>query len=174
MSVSYQIPTQANFIPTSTQFSALFGVPTPGVYDFTNTTGNVNVSVLKIEPNTIYMIDQIHVGANLTEGQYLESINTFPQLYVRKKIKNRNLYKFPVPIANLIDNGDMTNFFYTDNKNDELIMTFEGILNQLPSMIGISPVIVQISLNIYAIDAAYFAGAFRDVLNKSIGQKNRR
>lgn len=173
MSVSFQIPTESKFIPTSTSFSGNFGVPTPGVYDFSSNTANQNVSVLTLETNSVYLIDRINVGANISEEQYLGSINTFPFLYMRKKAKNRNLYKFPIPIGNLLDNGEMTNFFYTDNKSDELIMTFGGVLNQLASMVGIATVTIQISLNIYQIDSAFFVGAFRDRTAKSIGQKNR-
>ena len=174
MSVTYQIPTEAKFIPTSTRFNGVFNAPTPGVYDFTNNAANQNVSVLGLETNTVYMIDRINVGANISEEQFLGSINSFPFLYLRKKQKNKNLYKFPVPIGNLIDNGEMTNFFYTDNKDDELIMTFEGVLNQLASMVGITTVTIQISLNIYMIDSAYFVGSFRDRTANTIGQKNRR
>jgi len=174
MSVTFQIPTEAKFIPTSTKFDGVFGVPTPGVYDFTSNAANQNVSVLTLEANTVYMIDRINVGANISEEQFLGSINSFPVLYMKKKQKNKNLYKFPVPIGNLIDNGEMTNFFYTDNRDDELIMTFEGILNQLASMVGIATVTIQISLNIYMIDSAWFVGSFRDRTAKTIGQKNRR
>lgn len=174
MSVTFQIPTQSRLIPTSTSFSAAFGVPTPGVYDFTNTAANQNVSVLALLPNTVYFIDRISVGGNITEQQFLESINTFPELFLKRKIGNKNIYKLPIPITNFVDMGELSNFFYTDKTGDELVMTFEGILNQLPSMIGISPARIQISLNIWAIEAAYFNGAFRDNLALSIGQRNRR
>lgn len=174
MSVTFQIPTESRLIPTSTRFSAQFGVPTAGVYDFTNTVANEDVFVIPILPNTVYFMDRISVGGNITEQQFLESINTFPFLFVKKKILSKNIYKQPIPITNYIDGGELSNFFFSDKANDELILTFEGILDQLPSMIGISPVVIQISFNIWAIEAAYFNGAFRDSLDRSIGQKNRR
>ena len=174
MSVNFQIPPDSRLIPTSTRFSAQFNVPTVGLYDFTNTAANQNVTVLNMLPTTVYFIDRISVGGNITEAQFLESINTFCFLYFKKKLNNRNIYQAPIPVMNFIDSGELSNFFFSDKGDDELNLSFEGILNQLPSMIGISPVSIQISLNIWAIDANYFKGAFRDVLDISIGQKNRR
>lgn len=174
MSVNFQIPTESRLIPTSTRFSAQFGVPTVGVYDFTNTAANRDVSVIPILPNTVYFIDRFSVGGNISEAQFLEAINTFPFLFVKRKILNKNIYKQPIPITNYIDSGELSNFFYSDKTNDELILTFEGILDQIPGMVGLSPVTIQISFNIWAIESSYFNGAFRDSLATSIGQNNRR
>lgn len=174
MSVNFQIPPQSRLIPTSTRFSAAFNTPTVGVYDFTNTAANSSVKVIDLLPSTIYFIDRISVGGNITEAQFLEAINQFCFLFVKKKLNNRNLYQTSIPIMNYIDSGELSNFFWTDKRNDELQITFQGVLNQLPSMIGISPVSIQVSFNIWAIDQSYFTGALRDMLSPSIGQRNRR
>lgn len=174
MSINFQIPDKSRLIPTSTTFSSDFSSPTPGVYDFTNYSVNQNVKIIDMQPNTTYFIDRVSVGGNITEQQFLESVNEFPKLFLKRKIGKKNIYTTPIPITNFIDSGQLSNFFFTDKLGDCLEGTFEGVLNQLASMIGIATVRIQISFQIWAIDSAYYNSAFRDSLADSIGQSNRR
>lgn len=174
MGITYQIPQQARFIPTSTVFSAPFNVTIPGKYDFTGTVANQNVSVLTFQPNTVYLIERMSAGGNITEGQFLESISTFPSLYVKKQLGNRVVYEKPIPIANYFDGQEAAAYVISDKGGDQLLLTFEGVLNQLPSMIGIATVYIQISLNVFAIDSNFWNNSFRDRQAYSIGQNNRR
>lgn len=173
MGISYQIPQQARFIPTSTVFTAVFNAITPGKYDFTQTATNQNVTVLTFQPNTVYLLERMSAGGNITEGQFLESIETFPLLYVKKKIQNKVVYEKPIPIINYFDGQEAAAYVISDKHSDELRLTFTGLLNQLPSMIGIATVKIQISLNIFAIDSNFWNGSFRDRQGRSIGQVNR-
>jgi hypothetical protein len=86
MSINYQIPTQSRYIPTSTVFSAVFNAITPARYDFTNTAGNQNVNVLLLQPGTVYLIERMNAGGNLSEEQFLESIDTFPELTIKRSV----------------------------------------------------------------------------------------
>lgn len=173
MGVSFQLPTESRLIPVSFRFQGTFGTPTPGVYDFTNNSVNANVSILDLLPNTVYFVDRYSIGANITEDQFLESINEFPFLFLKRKIGSKNVYKVPLPVTNLVDNSELSNFIYTDKSNDTLLGSFTGVLNQLPSMIGITDIYIQFNMNIWAVESAYWTSAFRDQQGKTIGQRNR-
>lgn len=177
MSISYQIPTQSRYVPTATIFSAGFNANplNPGKYDFSYTgAGNADVQVLDLQPDTVYLIERISAGGNLTESQYLESIDTFCTLRIKQLQKKKMVYQFPVPINSYFDGQEAACWISTQKGGDKLILTFEGVLNQLPSMIGIATAKISIALNIFAIDSAWFNAAFQDHQGRSIGQVNRR
>lgn len=173
MSIVYKIPTQSRFIPTSTIFQAVFNAITPATYDFGNTPTNQDVNVLQLQPGTVYLIERISTGGNITESQYLESINIFPQLTIKRSISRETVYNKSIPIVNYYDGMEAACFVISDKSNDFLTLSFSGLLNQLPSMVGIAIAKMQISLSIFAVESAYFVGSFRDQLSSSIGQDNR-
>ena len=172
MAINFQIPTQSRYISTSTIFTAAFNVPTVGQYDF-NVVGNQNVIVQELEPNVVYLIERMSVGGTLPEGDFLSSIVTFPILTIKRAISNQIVYKKPFPIVNYADGIETAAFIHSDKGGDSLTLSFIGSLSQLPSMVGLAEVKLQISLSIYAIDSGYFNAAFRDVQNNSMGQRNR-
>ncbi len=174
MSATFQIPDKSTLVPTTTIFSALFNNPTVGRYDFTRTAANRNVFCMNIRPRVIYFIDSYSIGANITEQQFLESITVFPQLQFTKLFDSQNLYRAPLQVVNFTDHGELSNFFHSDITGDQLLLSFTGELRQLASMVGISPVRVQVSINIYQIEEQYFGAAHRDAVAHSIGQRNRR
>lgn len=174
MSTVFQIPDKSVLIPISTVFQATFNVPTVGFYDFTNTVANQGVLAVNLRQNSIYFIDRFSVGGNITEQQFLESITTFPQLKVYKRFQGSNLYRNLIPITNFIDNGELSNFFFSDMRNDQLLFDFTGVLRQLASMIGLAVVRIQVSFNVWEINDQYFSSAHRDMFDISMGQRNRR
>lgn len=174
MAATFQIPDKSTLIPTTTIFSALFNNPTAGRYDFTNTPANQNVFCMSMRPRVIYFIDSYSVGANITEEQFLESITVFPQLQFTKRFDSQNLYRAPLQVVNFTDHGELSNFYHSDIADDQLLLSFTGELRQLASMVGISPVRIQVSINIFEIDEQYFNAAHRDQVSHSMGQRNRR
>lgn len=172
MSIMYQIPTQSQYIATSTVFTGTFNVPTPGRYDF-NVAANQNVAIQELEPNTVYLIERMSVGGSISEGDFLGSIVTFPSLVIKRSISNMIVYKKPFPIVNYADGIETAAFIHSDKGGDNLTVSFSGLLLQLPSMVGLADVKIQVSLSIYAINSGYFNAAFRDVQNNSMGQRNR-
>ena len=176
MSINYQIPTQSRYIPTSTVFTAVFNANplNPGKYDFTYTgAGNANVEVLNLQQGTIYLIERISAGGNVTEEQYLAAIDTFPLLSIKRKIKKEMVYMRPIPINNYFDGQEAGCWIHSDKSDDVLTLTFEGVLNQIASLVGVPEIKIQISLNIFAVDSAWFNGSFRDEQGHTIGQSNR-
>jgi hypothetical protein len=174
MSTVFQIPDKSVLIPISTVFQAQFNNPTIGFYDFTNTHGNLGVLALVTKTNFIYFIDRFSVGGNITEEQFLESITAFPQLKVYRRFKNSNIYRSLIPITNYIDNGELSNFFFSNLRNDQLLFDFSGVLRQLPSMVGLVNARIQVSMNIWEIDDQFFSSSHRDMFDISMGQRNRR
>lgn len=172
MAVNFQIPTQSKYISTSTIFTAQFNVPTLGRYDF-NVAGNQNINIQELDANVVYLIERMSVGGTISEADYLASIDTFPILTIRRSISNTIVYKKPFPIVNYADGIEIAAFIHSDKGGDNLTLSFTGSLLQLPSMVGLAEVKMQISLSIYAIDSGYFNAAFRDIQNISMGQSNR-
>lgn len=177
MSVIFKIPPQSQFVTTTNVFTADFNnnpAVHPGMYDFTfNTAGNANRTVLPLQRNSVYHIASISVGGNISEEQFLGSIwdaGSFPLLYVKRKIGNRNVYQRPIPVTNFFSGNEAACWVLSDKLGDELHFTFTGLLDQLPSMIGITTVKIQVQLNIFNIGVNQFTGAFRDVLSDVVGQ----
>jgi len=173
MSIGFQIPLQSRFISTSTIFEALFNIPTPGRYDF-NVAANQNINVIELQRSTVYLIERLSAGGTINDQQYLESIVDFPELTIKRSVSSAIVYQRPLPIVNYTDNTECATWINSDKGNDFLSLSFKGSLRQLPSMVGIASVKMQISLSIYAIDSVYFNTAFRDVQSASMGQSNRR
>lgn len=179
MGISYQIPPQARYYATSTIFSAVFNAnpANPGTYDFnTDAAGSINqnVYVMDLQPNTIYLIERMSAGGNITEAQFLEAINQFLFLDVIKHLGRQRVYPQQIPIVNFFDGQETAAWIFSDKKGDMLNLSFTGVLNQLASMVGIGTAKVHVSLNVFAIESAYFVGSFRDQLGRTIGQVNRR
>lgn len=173
MAITYQIPQQSRYISTSTIFAAQFNIPTAGQYDF-NIPANQNMNVLELKPGVVYLIERLSTGGTLGESTFLESIVTFPELTIKRSVSNQIVYQKPFPIVNYADGIESAAWVISDiGNNDNLSLSLIGSLTQLPSMVGLSEVKMQVSLSIYAIDSAYYNTAYRDVQNISMGQKNR-
>lgn len=172
MSIIFKIPTQSRYIATSTIFTAQFNVPTIGRYNF-NVVGNQNIVFQELEPNVVYLIERMSVGGTISEQDYLGSIDIFPMLTIKRSISNQIVYKKPFPMVNYADGIEIASFVHSDKGGDNLTLSFIGSLKQLPSMVGLAEVKIQVSLSIFAIDSGYFNAAFRDVQSNSMGQQNR-
>jgi hypothetical protein len=78
------LPKSSRYIPTNNTFSAIFGTPTPGVYDF-GSAGNANQAVFTLQPNTVYLVDYFAISGNISSEVFLSIINTQPMLEFHKK-----------------------------------------------------------------------------------------
>lgn len=153
---------KAQFLSTSTLFSAAFNVPTPGRYDYDNTIAAQNVVVIELFPGTIYWIRTITVGGNISEQDYLGAIVTFPQLTVRRQSNpNQGVLRFPIPLNKYINAADCNTWIVNDNLRDNLTLSLGGTFIQLPSMIGVATLRINVALTIYGFNDQKFAAAFR-------------
>ena len=128
-----------------------------------------------MQPSTVYFINTMSVGGNISEEQYLEAVNTtsFPLLFVRKLKANMPVYEKPIPISNYFDGNEASVFISSDMLGEQILLTLEGVLFQTPALVGVDPVTLQVQFNIFAMDSSYYNAAFRDRQDGSIGQELR-
>ena len=176
MSISYQIPKDARFITTANVFNATFNNPTIGKYDF-DIDSNKNLIVVPMQKRTIYLIERISVGGNISEELYLDAVNLSqvplinPEMILKYSIKKERLYKQPFPILNYIDNKEITAWAFSEKGNNNLTMDFRALLNQTPALVGVAQVKIAINLSMYAIDNVQFYQRFRGELAKNVGMQ---
>lgn len=170
MGVTYQIPHTARFIPTTNIFNALFNVPTIGKYNF-ETAANTGLHVLDLKRGTTYLIDRISIGGNITEGVYLDSIDSLPELILKRKKSGEIVYKTSFPVVNYVDDQDLIGWVKSEKGGDSLIVDMKGILNQTAALVGVLSVRIHVSYSIYAIDSTVFEAKFRGVLSPRVGEQ---
>ena len=151
--ITYTLPKRIRYIPASAIFPALFNVPTIGKYDF---NGNTQVFISKMNAHTVYMIDSMSIGGNISAEDYLSSISTIPLFNLRKSIDNENIFDKPIQINSFCVDRQIVHFFRTGLNNCDLIASITGVLNQLPAFIGMTSIDLSINFSIHAIDESDF------------------
>jgi hypothetical protein len=149
--VIHKIPHTARFLPTTTGFTAGFNTPTLGKYNF-GVPGNVGRVIIPLDVNTTYFLDNMQIGGDIPQEEFLAAINTTPQITFKKVINNEIIYTTKIPLVLYSQEKPLTCFFRTDKGNDALIVDLEGILNQTFFLLGRSSVTLSMTLAIYAMD----------------------
>jgi hypothetical protein len=163
------VPKDSRFIQVVGRFAAAFNVPTPGVYDFGIAANTCAVLFDQVIKSNIYMIDSYSFSATIQEGQYLEAINTLPQIQLQRQVDQQVIFSKPLPLVNYIDAAQSIGYFFTPRKDDALVATFSGILNQTAPLVGIASITAQVSFNIYEIIDSSWIKSFKEAQ----GPKNR-
>lgn len=193
MSVSYQIPVESHFLTTTNIFTAPFNnnPGNPGKYDFTYETGNKGQFVYLLQPDKVLLIERMSVGGDVSEASYFESIDILPQMRLRKSKTGENIYIQPFPIVGYMDNRDIVAWVDSTKSGDlrklggvgqsvlvaapvagtkdELLMDFEGVLNQIAATVGKVEINININLSIYVISSTLFYQRFKDISSKQTG-----
>jgi len=154
-----KIPADSRCYDTLTFFNAAFNVPTPGVYDFTNTAANNGVAILApIHANAIYMIEQLGFSATVPEAAYLEAVQVQTTLSLRKAIDGQSILARPIPCLKYTEGAGTVQYFWTQagnsqvmNVQDQLLGDFRGVLIQPPALVGVAAIRVAIAIRIYEI-----------------------
>lgn len=178
MSVIVKIPESSRVRKPQVRFSAPFA---GGFYDY-NIAANENQSFtpqLKLDKESIYMIDRRSFAANLAEGVWLEgqlTITDFPRFILTKKKKpNISIYPEPERCQNYKYDAEETTWIETADKNDELLITFLGKIKQTASMNLAANIIIPISFTIYQISEPawidWFHSPYREIDPVGIFQK---
>lgn len=182
MSLTFKIPQTARFISTSSRFLAAFNNPTAGVYDFDTTTlpGNVNTNqvIIPLQPNSVYLIERMSIGADIGEAVYQESLSLpaalgdlLPTLRLSwLRGRGENIYAAPFPITQLIDNQEVAAWVTTSHSNDFLVATFRGTLNQVSATVGRVTINVYVNLSIYQVATSWYNTHFKSQLSRTTGQ----
>ena len=172
MTVQYEVPKNARFISTTNIFTATFNNPTVGVYNFEIPDQSNNQVVLTpLLLNTVYLLGRISIGADIPEGDFLDAINTIPQLTLRKSIANEIVYQRPLPIVTYVDDQEL--IAWVDNKkaNNSLKLEVTGILNQTAALVGKVTIKIHVNYLIYAIENTVFYSKYLGEDSEYIGDK---
>lgn len=168
MSIQYPIPHKAVFHTTSNVFSAAF----TGIYDF-NTAGNTAQTLLKLIPNTIYLIDNFNFAGNVSKEDYLSAIdlNNIPTLTIKKKNDKGIVYDKPIILTQFYEDKTASAFIKSQQDGDEAQITFSAKFFQTANLIGLNPFMLTISFNIFYIDDNTYNKTFADSLNSSFSDR---
>jgi len=154
MSIQNVIPLNPNAVRVRypvMRFSAPF---VAGQYDFAQ-AGNTNQSLLKMQANSIYLIERISFFAQCGESDWLLGMDTvanFPAFFLRYKYDDaHSLFPEPVRCANFKQNEEQSVYFWSTRENEELLISFTGIVNQVAGMVGIDPLLVEVNFTLYQI-----------------------
>ena len=133
------------------RFSAPFA---GGQYSF-NQPGNTNVTLMRLKPNSLYLLAAYSFFANVGEADWLASMDTqanFPAFQLNfKNGSTPSIYPDPLRCVNYVDNADQLIYFDSGRSDDILQISFSGIVNQVAGMVGIDPLLAEVNLNIYQI-----------------------
>ena len=154
MSLPVKLPVSARPILTSNIFTANWNVPTVNKYDFTNFAGNQNQTVLRMTGSSIYVIERVCFSTTVPEGTFQESIDSaisVPQLVFKTLKTERQVFDRPLPFINYVDNLELLLYVPSDQTDDEIIVTFQAVLDQVPATVGIATIKAFLQLNIYEV-----------------------
>lgn len=165
MAIIERIPVNPNGVRVRypvKRFSAPFAA---GQYDF-NQAGNQDIPILPLANNSIYLIERINFFAGIAEATWLESMDTeanFP-FFKLHLLKSPATSIFPEPIrcVNYIDNAEQLVFFRSLQKDDTLLITFGGIINQVAASVGIDPMLAEVNFTLYQVINEEWAKKFID------------
>lgn len=133
------------------RFSAPFGA---GTYNFAQ-VGNTDVLLYKLSASSVYCMERINFYANVSEADWLEGMGaeaTFPAFTVRfQHSPDVSIWPEPVRCVNYIDNEEQLVFFRTTRQDDNLLITFTGLVNQVAGMVGTDPLLAQVNFTMYEI-----------------------
>ena len=155
--ITYQLPRRIRFVPASGIFSAAFGVPTVGKYDF---DGQIITLFQELLPNSVYLIDAFSIGGNIAAEDFLAAIDTVPLLSIRKNITNENIFDLPIQIQSFFTDRQIVHFFRTGQNKTGLSAYLSGVLNQTPALVGVSSVDLSLNISLHAIDESSFEKEF--------------
>ena len=163
MSLTYAIPKTSIYLQTSNTFTALFGNPTFGVYDF-NRPVNAGRTVLTMQQGVIYLINRISVGGDISADEYLANLSTVPQIILQFQRENQRLYPMALPIVQFYDGWEAVAWFWSDIDGQTLNATLTtGILNQDAGLVGKPSVSINLSMSVFEITDNGFIQDFKNV-----------
>lgn len=154
MAIIEKIPVNPNAVRVRypvKRFSAPFAA---GQYDF-NQPGNQNQLLLPMQANSVYLIERISFFAQAAESDWLLSMDTeanFPAFRLHYQFDDaHSLYPEPVRCVNYVDNAEQLVFFFSTRENENLLISFSGIVNQVPGMVGTDPLLAEVNFTLYQI-----------------------
>lgn len=155
--LSYRIPKKARYIQASASFTAPLSVLVDSsIYDF---SGQDKLLLSNLAAGSFYLIDSVNISGDVSEAAYISSLVAVPpNLIIKKSIPgNINLFEKPFPIANFSPNIQISAFTSSDQKNNNLMCTLDGRIQQSEETFGKDSITLSLSFAIYAMDSADFS-----------------
>ena len=154
MSLPIKLPVTASPNLTANIFTATWNVPTANRYDFTNVAANQNQTVIQTTGSSVYVIERNSFSMTVDEGVFQSSIDStvsVPRFKFISLKSGQQIYHRPLPFINFVDNMELLLFYPSDQTEDEIQVTFECVLNQVPATVGIATIKAFLQLNIYEV-----------------------
>ena len=160
MSIINRVSQKTVPVETFNRFSANFNNPV-GQYGFGQVAGNARQTVIEMREQYWYYIDRVSFSASIDEGVYLRSIATQPEIFFQFLKAAYRVYPRPLPCVNYKDNLEWCFWFNSDQGSDELLVTMDGVLNQVAETVGVATIYAQLSLVIYEVSDLAMIDALR-------------
>lgn len=170
--INFPVPHTARYLNSGNVFEGEFNVPTVGVYDF-NVSANVNQKIIDLQKNSVYLLERITVGGNISEEIFLNSIIGIPTIELKTLKTRQTKYEKPISILGFYKNQDVSTFIHTDIANDELVMSLNCSLNQVVETIGIAKIKIMISFSFFVIDNNEYNTVIRRGIDKAYSERLR-
>lgn len=154
MSLPIKLPVSARPTITSNIFTSTWNNPTLNKYDFTNVAANQDQTVLAMTGSSVYVIERVCFSMTISEGNYQESIDTtisVPQLIFKTDKTEQMIFPRPQPFINYVDNLELLMFVPGNQSEDEIQVSFQCVLDQIPATVGINTIRALLQLNIYEV-----------------------
>jgi hypothetical protein len=157
--IIYTLPKSARLIPTDNTFSAQYNLPTLSVYNF-NIAANADQVCFPIQGRTVYFVDSLQIGGNIASETFLSVIQSQPYITFKKLLSGEVVFTQKIPISVFSSSITIGAFLQSPRENDALTITFNGVLLQNSDLVGISPITINIKVNVYAMDETSYQTMF--------------
>lgn len=125
-----------------------------GQYNF-GIAGNADQQFLAMQEDSVYVISSLNFFAQASESDWLLSMDTeanFPKFNLRTQSSNiAGVYAEPVRCVNYRRDTEQLLFVYSEKKDENLLISFSGIVNQVPGMVGTDPLLAEVNMTIYQV-----------------------
>jgi hypothetical protein len=168
MALNFPVPTKAKFAPTVNNFSAAF----TGIYDF-NIPANDKQVLFKMQPNTVYFIDNFSFAGNIPREDFLDALLLAepPRITIKRISDGQTVYDNPIFLTQFYEDKPATTFLSTRQQGDAALITLNAQLSQTANLIGKSPIVLTIAFNMFYIDDNKYAAAYLDALDASYSRR---
>lgn len=159
MSLVNKIPSGSWPRIASLYVTTVFNAVSPGLYDFSNVDGLLDVP---IKNGRLYLIDKMNFTANFEQRDYIESLQRAAKITFKFDRGKQPVYSRPILLPNYFNNAALTHFFYHDQRDTNLACTVDGSFLQTANMVGQNEFNFRFQFFIYEISDRDYIEEFRN------------
>jgi len=173
MSIPITIPVDARPIFTDNTFTTTFNAFTLGRYDFTSDPTAQNQIVMKLNPDSVYILEGIEFSMDTGETDMHKSRDpafTSPRLRLTTVREQQELFTGGLPVSNYLDDFEIVLFYSSSQRGDFLRCSFEGVYRQRGDLVAQVELSAFLNLIVYEIKSTQWTGKFFDI-KRDLGDK---